>query len=31
MINPCVFHPIASEARYSDEESSLFIQTELEK
>lgn len=31
MINPCVFDPIALEAWYSDEESSLFIQTELEK
>lgn len=31
MINLCVFDPIALEAWYSDEESSLFIQTELEK
>ena len=31
MINLCVFDPIALEAWYSDEEISLFIQTELEK
>jgi hypothetical protein len=31
MINLCVSDPIALEAWYSDEESSIFIQTELEK
>lgn len=31
MINSCVFDPIALGTWYSDEESSLLLQTELEK